>query len=68
MRTLKPESLRVESFETTSPAARQAGTVLAHILPTHDPAACGPNASADCPEPSWESSWCTEDTCEPAWP
>jgi hypothetical protein len=66
MRKLKLKSLQVESFDTTLPAARQSGTVRAHQCPTYH--LCGPNASAGCPEPSHETSWCTEDTCEPAWP
>jgi hypothetical protein len=68
MPKLKLESLQVESFDTTPTAPMEAGTVHAHGLPTYDPQVCGPNASAECPEPSWETSWCTEETCEPAWP
>lgn len=67
MRKLKLNSLQVESFDTGLAAARQSGTVRAHQCPTHQPQVCGPNASAVCSEPSHETSWCTEDTCEPAW-
>lgn len=68
MRKLKLKSLQVESFDTTLTVARQPGTVHAHQCLTSRPQICGPNASAGCSEPSYETSWCTEDTCEPAWP
>lgn len=68
MRKLKLKSLQVESFDTSTTAPRQSGTVHAHRCPTYVPQDCGPNASAGCSQPSHESSWCTEDTCEPAWP
>ena len=68
MRKLKLTSLQVESFNTSASVARQPGTVQAHQCPTYTPQICGPNASAGCSEPSHETSWCTEDSCEPAWP
>lgn len=74
MRKLKLESVQVQSFATTPAAPRQPGTVRAYVLaasillPTYDPQVCGPNVTVGCSEPSHESSWCTEDSCEPAWP
>jgi hypothetical protein len=52
MRKLKLESLQVESFETTTAAPRERGTVEAHGKPhpieTYSPERCGDTMYFDC--------------------
>jgi hypothetical protein len=56
MKKLKLEELEITSFETTSGAARERGTVLGHgteptiviVLETYDVEACGESQFFDC--------------------